>query len=192
MLDTAVINFLCRKCPYTETQPTYINNRGLVSFHFSDTNVRYLALNYYPYVHKIITVFVTTVGTAMQHLNQSINMYNRCAMQYLNQSINMYNRCASSLPSITERSAFLCSQTFRTTVKYLTEYTYNCHMTSTYVDLCAPVAAYFHWCWSFEAWTSVFYDLWTSVSRQRFDSTDYCLQSSTNFLMKVGVSALTS
>jgi len=28
--------FLCRNCRYTQTQPTYINNRRLVRFHFSD------------------------------------------------------------------------------------------------------------------------------------------------------------
>jgi len=36
----------------------------------------------------------------------------------------MNNRCASSLPSNTARSVFLYSQTFRTTVKYLTEVIY--------------------------------------------------------------------
>jgi hypothetical protein len=76
----------------------------------------------------------------------------------------MNNMCAGSLPSNTVRSVFLYSQTFRTTVKYLTEVIYmsTSHKTlkRTWIRaLLSPptfydVGAMDH-SWSCEAWITI-------------------------------------
>ena len=70
MLDTAVIYFYAVIADTQKPNQHNINNGRLVSFHFSDTNVRYRVLNYYPYVHTIITVFVTMGSNAARKLKR--------------------------------------------------------------------------------------------------------------------------